>query len=315
MPSIAPTGAESATLGGPGFRPRQSPHAAELGRRWAPFAVCSEVAPLRAVTLSVPGVELAQIDDPDAVLMIGRPDLATLTAERAALAAAYVAAGVAVIDAAPPVPPPPNFLFQRDLYWMTPEGAVLARMAAEQRAGEERLMAAILAGLGVPILLSPRGLATFEGADALWLNPHTVLLGVGRRTNAAAVAQIEPLLRAMGVRLRVGALHPGVQHTLGSVNLLDEGLAAVLSDRLHPDLRAQLHDHHLIELPADGETLGGRAMNFVTLSPGKVLMPADCPRTADRLAAHGVEVVTVGISQYLLAAGGMGCATGILHRA
>ena len=93
MPSIAPTGAETATLGGPGFRPRQSPHVAELGSRWAPYAVCSEVAPLRAVTLSVPGEELAAIADPDAMLMLGRPDLSTLRAERAALAAAYAAAG------------------------------------------------------------------------------------------------------------------------------------------------------------------------------------------------------------------------------
>ena len=219
-----------------------------------------------------------------------------------------------MIDAALAVAPPPNFLFQRDLYWMTPEGAVLARMAAEQRAGEERAMAAILANLGVPILLTPRGAATFEGADALWLDRHTVLLGVGRRTNAAAVAQIGPLLASMGVSQRVGALHPGVQHTLGSVNLIDEGLAAVLTDRLDPSLRAHLRGIERIELPSDAETLNGRAMNFVTLGPRKILMPADCPRTAERFAAHGVEVVTVGISQYLLAAGGMGCATGILHR-
>ncbi len=316
MPQTDTTGVERpSTLGGPGFVPRERPHAAELGDRWAPFRVGSEVAPLRAVTLSQPGPELEFPEAPGDWLMLGRPPLEQIRAERAALCAAYTALGVQVFDAIPQhAATRPNFLFQRDLYWMTPEGAVLARMAAEQRAGEERAMAEVLAGLGVPILRSLRGRATFEGADALWLDEQTVLLGLGRRTNAEAAAQLRPLLADLGVRLVTAPLGAGVQHTLGAVNLLDQGLAAVLSDRLHPEMRAALTGFDLIELPADHETLHGRAMNFVTVGPRAVVMPARCPQTRARLEAAGVAVVEVDVAAYLLAAGGMACATGVLWR-
>ena len=77
----------------------------------------------------------------------------------------------------------------------------MLRPAARQRAGEERFAAQELARLAVPVIFHPYGNATFEGADALWLDPATVLVGSGVRTNAAAVTQLRPLLNGMGVEL------------------------------------------------------------------------------------------------------------------
>jgi N-dimethylarginine dimethylaminohydrolase len=55
-------------------------------------------------------------------------------------------------------------------------------------------------------------------------------------------------------------------------------------------------------------------MNFVTLAPRHLLMPAGCPRTRARYEARGIRVEEVDVSEYLLAAGGIGCATGVLAR-
>ena len=187
-------------------------------------------------------------------------------------------------------------------------------MAAEQRAGEERLVAQALADLGVPLLLTPRGDATFEGADAAWLDPRTVLLGVGQRTNRAAVAQIGPLLASMGVEVRVAELAGGVQHLLGAVNLVDVDLAFVRATQLTFSLREALCGWNLVELPDDDEVVGRRAMNFVTLGPRAVLLPTGCPRTRAVLEAHGVRVAEAEVSEYVKAGGAMGCATGILRR-
>ena len=187
-------------------------------------------------------------------------------------------------------------------------------MAAEQRAGEERGVAEALATLGVPVLLTPRGRATFEGADALWLDTSTVLVGTGRRTNAEGVAQLRWLLAGMGVQVVEAELSPGVQHLLGAVNPFAAGRAAALSTHLTPSLRQALSGWDLVELPPDEETETRRAMNFVTLGPGRVLMPGGCPRTRARLEAAGVVVVEAEVSEYVKAGGAMGCATGILRR-
>ncbi len=317
MPATPPPGPDGvpSTLRGPGWRPRAQAHADELGTVWAPYRVTHAVATLRAVLLGAPGEELRDLARPSDWLMLEAPDLARLQAQAAGLAAAYAAEGVEVVWNRPQGDDvPPNHIFAADLFFMTPEGAILARMAAEQRAGEERLVAQALAAAGVPILLTPRGDATFEGADAAWLDPRTVLMGVGQRTNRAAVAQIGPLLASMGVEVRVAELAGGVQHLLGAVNLVDVDLAVVRATQLTPSLRVALRGWTLVELPDDDEVLDRRAMNFVTLGPRAVLMPSGCPRTRATLEAHSVRVVEADVSEYVKAGGGMGCATGILRR-
>jgi N-dimethylarginine dimethylaminohydrolase len=109
----------------------------------------------------------------------------------------------------------------------------------------------------------------------------------------------------------------GVQHLLGIVNFIDHDLAAVAREKVPPGLRRRLvaRNIRLIELEADAERVRGRGMNFVTLEPGRVLMPAGCPALRARLEEAGARCDEVRIDQYLRAAGGVGCLTGILHRA
>jgi len=56
-----------------------------------------------------------------------------------------------------------------------------------------------LAELGVPILRTIHGQGTFEGADLLWLNEETVVLGIGVRTNREGARQVAEVLKVMGV--------------------------------------------------------------------------------------------------------------------
>jgi N-dimethylarginine dimethylaminohydrolase len=43
-------------------------------------------------------------------------------------------------------------------------------------------------------------------------------------------------------------------------------------------------------------------------------MPARCPRTRAIYEAHGIECFEVDVSEYIKAAGALGCLTGILRR-
>ena len=94
----------------------------------------------------------------------------------------------------------PNRIFVSDLMFMTPEGAVPARPASTARPGEEHWVARRLAELGVPILKSIRGRRTFGGADDVWIDPSTVMLGRRFRTNADGASQVTALRLEMNVR-------------------------------------------------------------------------------------------------------------------
>jgi N-dimethylarginine dimethylaminohydrolase len=305
------------TLGGPGWRARTDPHRAEVAAGlWGPgIGLCSEVAPLREVLLTAPGSELDYTEPPEVWLMDARPDLARLQAQASAVASAYEAAGVAVTWMVPRIRPPPNLLFARDLFFMTPEGAVLARMAARQRAGEERLAAEALALRGVPVLATPTGRATLEGADALWMDERTVLVGVGRRTNEAGHALLGRVLHDQGVQTVPVEVPDTSQHLLGALVPLSPGRALGL--RATPSIRACVArlGWELVDMPIDEETTARRAGNLVVLGPGRVLMPDGCPRTRAWLERLGVGCEVVEVSEYVKAAGGLGCLTGILRRA
>lgn len=309
---------DPSTLGGPGWLQRQDSHADEIraGQLWQRSGYRSEVSPLRSVLLCWPPDSIATITSPQRSLMLGQVDLGEMREQAAAIAQTLRRSGVEVHLAKPGPTAPPNIVFMRDLFFMTPAGAVLARMASAQRAGEERHAAAALADAGYPILRTTAGTATFEGADALWLDTETVAVAVGFRTNRAGLAEVRSTLRDQGARVVAVRLGSGVQHLLGSVMLLDERIAAIHATAVDPRLRALLRerDYHLIEFEPDAEMVWHRAMNLVTIAPGRVVMPTGAPVTRRRLEAAGIDVQTVRISQYARAAGGLGCLTGILHR-
>jgi len=46
-----------------------------------------------------------------------------------------------------------------------------------------------------------RGKGVFEGADAMWINSDTVVLGIGLRTNDEGAVQVASLLHEIKLRL------------------------------------------------------------------------------------------------------------------
>jgi len=212
--------------------------------------------------------------------------------------------------------PPPNLMFVADLFFMTPEGAILGRPASTVRAGEERLAARRLAELGIPILASVRGTGTFEGADAAWMDPHTVLLATGLRTNAEGAAQVTALLGAMGVEVLTVGLPYGAMHLMGQLRLVDHDLAIARLGRAPYAAVAALRARGYTVLfhPSEEEVARGMALNFVVLGPRHILMPAGNPLSQAFYERAGIACETVEVDELAKAAGGIGCLTGILER-
>ncbi len=307
---------------GTGWKPRDRSLALELARLAAP-RVNSEYKQLKAVLLYCPGRELLTIKDPNAAQHLARISPAGIRREYAALSAAFRREGVAVhmLKGGPRRPgrgPALNLMYVRDLFFNTPEGAVVARMASAVRAGEEALAVPALAGLGIPINKTISGAGTFEGADALWLDKRTVLCGTGNRTNEEGFRQLRRVLALQGVKAVNVPLPGGVQHLLGLLQFVDRGLALLRTEKASSRLRALLRANRVavIPVPETEEVSARQGMNIVTVAPRRIIMPASCPGLKKLYAASGLTVAAeVGISQLINGAGGLACATGILSRA
>lgn len=305
----------AAAYGGSGWSPRATSLREELGSVWGACGLANEWSPLQAVLLHRPGPEL-RVTDPAQAQMLAPIDLALAQRQHDNLVEAFRRTGVTVHYVEPSRTPPPNLMFVADLMFMTPEGAILGRPASRVRAGEERFVARRLAELGIPILCSVRGDGTFEGADAAWIDPRTVLIATGLRTNAEGAAQATSLLREMGVDvIRVGLPH-GTMHLMGQLRLADRDLAVAWPGRVpYAAIEAlRIRGFHVLFLPDEEEARRGMALNFVTLEPRSVLMPAGNPTTRSFYEEAGIACEAVQVDELAKAAGGIGCLTGILER-
>lgn len=307
----------TAAYGGDGWSPRQSDHRDELGTVWAASAIDSEWRPLQEVIVHTPGAELAAAaSNPNDVQMLAPVDMPRVTDEHRAMIAAYEAAGVAVHQVAPPVEPSPNLMFCADLFVMTPAGAILARPASTVRAGEERWIAGRLAELGVPIIRTLTGTATFEGADLMWLDESTAVIGRGPRTNQAGIDQIATTLHEIGCSVVPVDLPYGTMHLMGMLRFLDRDLAIAWPRRTpHAAVEALMQRGVRVEFPAFEELADHyRAVNFVTLGPRQILMPAGAADVRSFYEQLGVECLTAPTDELSKAAGNTGCLTGVLSR-
>jgi arginine deiminase len=311
---------EAAAYGGGGWSPRESSLREEIGRLWSACGQATEWEPLNAVLLHRPGRELNAGEEPDAAQMLARVDLTLAREQHDGLVQAYRDAGVAVHYVEPPEEPAPpltpNLMFVADLMFMTAEGAILARPASTVRAGEERWIARRLADLGVPILRSLQGTATFEGADAAWVDPQTVIVGRGLRTNDEAISQITAVLQEMGVAVLPVDMPYGTMHLMGQLRFVAADCAIAWPTRLAYAAVSILRErgYKVLFIPDEQEALQGSAFNFVTLGPNEILMAAGNPVTQAFYEEAGITCHTVAVGELIKAAGGIGCLTGILAR-
>ncbi|MCJ7625843.1 MAG: arginine deiminase family protein, partial [Anaerolineaceae bacterium] len=290
-------------------------HRQEIGSLWANCGLNSEWAPLKQVLLHTPGPELSAAD-PESAQQLETPDWQVARTQHDAIAQAYRDAGISVHYVDPDTIPSPNQMFCADLVFMTPEGAILARPASTVRAGEERFIARKLADLGIPILRMLRGNAVFEGADAHWLDVHTVLIGRGLRTNTEAIAQISSILNEIGVNVIPVDLPVGTMHLMGILRFLDKDLVVTWPYRIAWGAVEAIRERgfEVVYIPDVREAAQGSALNFVTLGPREILMNAGNPITQAFYESQGVTCHTVDVSELKKAAGAIGCLTGILER-
>jgi N-dimethylarginine dimethylaminohydrolase len=307
---------EAAAYGGRNWKPRLSTHKEEIGNIWSKCGINSEWKTLKRVLLHPPGEEFRTQLKPDDYQMLDSINFELAQNQHMSMIKAYKEAGILVDFVNPRGMASPNLIFCADLFFMTPEGAILSRPASRVRAGEEIWVARRLADLEIPILRTLHGSAVFEGADAIWLTESHVIIGKGLRTNKEAIIQISNLLNELSIQVTVIDLPIGSMHLMGILRFLDKDLVMIWPYRLAWRAVEELKEagYEVLFIPNEAEATQSGALNFVTLGPRKILMSEGNPITQSFLETYGVQCRTICITELLKAAGGIGCMTGIIER-
>lgn len=288
-----------------------------------PWGVNSEYSRITRVLLYPPGPEVDNHPDPSAIQQLRPINHPIMQLEYATIMETFLHLGVEVET----IDPTPlggdrdyryNMMYCRDLFFMTPEGAIMASMANPTRRGEVPYAARTLERLGVPILHTVGADSRFEGADALWLRDDLVIVGVGNRTDQGAFMQISATLDPQGVTcIPLPSTQTRTQHLLGSLQIVDHDLALVREEIIDPGVTEYLRQQgfRVIGMPENSEVRQRQAMNIVVVAPRTIIMTARCPESKDIYLQAGLTVAAeVEISQLINGAGGLACATGIIAR-
>lgn len=307
----------TAAYGGDGWSPRTQSHEQEMGSLWTRCGIDTEWQPLRSVLVHRPGKEM---DIPEgqanAFQFAENLDVGKARAEHDYMVECYQQHGVKVhyLDTGEDITP--NQLYCADLFAMTPQGAVLARPASTVRAGEEVRVSRTLSKLNIPVIKMLTGNAVFEGADLMWVDQKTTVIGRGLRTNAKAIFQIETLLNEMGIDVYAFDMPYGCMHFMGMMRIVDKDLAYIWPRRTPHALVDLLTEKgfQVLPLPDVDEATGNMAFNFIVLAPRKIMLAAGNPKTLAAYEGQGLECISVPVDELRKANGAMGCMTGILGR-
>ncbi len=276
-------------------------------------------APLQSVLVRRPD-EAFGAADPARWHYTDQPYLPLAQQEHDAFVNTLLGAGVEVVYHDAPLPDHADAIFVHDPVLMTDRGAVILRMGKALRTGEEEAMATTLRRLGVPILTQLQGPALAEGGDLLWLDEHTLAVGLGFRTNAAGFDQLDKALAGSGVSLVPVHLPyfdgpDACLHLMSLISLIDRDLAVVYRPLLPVPFFQWLEARGVSLIAVSDEEFATMGTNVLALAPRRCLLLEQNHQTRRALEAAGCVVQTYrGEELSLKAEGGPTCLTRPLLR-
>jgi len=269
---------------------------------------------LRRVVVRAPATDFAEAD-PRRWHYTGRTDLPTAQREHDDFCELLGDQGAEVIRDLEPQNGSADSIYTHDPTLITDAGAVLLRMGKELRREEPASAGRLLTRLGLPILGELEGQAQAEGGDLLWIDPSTLAVGQGFRTNPEGLRQLEKLLEPLGVEVIPVELpdHGGPEsclHLMSFISVLDRNLAIVFSPLLPERFRTFLTGRHFEFVEVPDEEFESMGPNVLATAPRDCLMLEGNRVTRRRLIDAGCRVKTYkGNEISLRAEGGPTCLT------
>jgi dimethylargininase len=221
-------------------------------------------------------------------------DLPRAVAQHAAYTGLLASLGLQVVRL-PGDPEQPDCCFVEDTAVVLDEVAVLTHPGAASRRGEVEVVAAALAKHRLLARIPPS--AHVDGGDVLLVG-RRLYVGVSGRTDTAGMQALGGLVAPFGydvVPVRV----TGCLHLKSAVTAIAEDAIVANPDWIDMAPFAGLE----VVSVAEGEP---GAANVLRVA-GCVIAHQGFPRTLSRLAARGVEVRAVDVSEFLKAEAGVTC--------
>ena len=211
-------------------------------------------------------------------------------------------------------------VYTHDAFLSTDHGLILMNPGKANRVPEAQAHAGYCAQLGIPIFGQITAPAKSEAGDIVWLDPHTLLVGHGFRTNHAGIDQLRALLAPKGVTVLSAPLPYGqgpaaCLHLMSLMSMLDEQTILVDLPWLAVETVELLRARGLRLIEIDYSERDSLACNILSLGSKRLIALEENARTNDRLRQAGFDVQTFPGSELCLnGSGGPTCLTRPLQR-
>lgn len=234
-------------------------------------------------------------------------DVPTMLREHEMFVEAYKKAGVEV-EFLEPDEERPNSVFARDFGGCVKEGYIMGRFKLDMRYKEHIDYKKRMEELGIPMIGEVKE-GLFEGGDFMFMNEHWVAVGMADRTNEAGLGEIKKILEPLGYEVTGVPLKKEYLHLDMCFNLVDDHLAVSYRQGLPEEFRKLLAERNIeiIDVPEEAIYLHG--CNLQALGEHRVLSLKQNERVNEKLAAKGMEVIELDITEILKAGGGPHCMT------
>lgn len=220
------------------------------------------------------------------------PDHAAAAAEHELLCGILESAGAEVVVSHHD-PGNPDAIYVYDPVLVGAEGAVLLRPGKEVRRREPETIASSLAAADVPVASRLEEPVLVEGGDTVWLDERTLLVGIGYRTNSAAVPALVdafPGVDVVAFDLPHWNGRGEVLHLMSFLSPLDHDLALVYPRLAPVRLLELLAERAIAIVEVPDEEFETQGPNVLALGPRRALALDGNPETRRRMERAGVDV-------------------------
>ena len=220
------------------------------------------------------------------------PDHAAAAAEHELLCGILESAGAEVVVSHHD-PGNPDAIYVYDPVLVGADGAVLLRPGKEVRRREPETIASSLAAADVPVASRLEEPVLVEGGDTVWLDERTLLVGIGYRTNPAAVPALVDAFSGVDV-VAFDLPHWNgrgeVLHLMSFLSPLDHDLALVYPRLAPVRLLELLAERAIAIVEVPDEEFETQGPNVLALGPRRALALDGNPETRRRMERAGVDV-------------------------
>lgn len=204
----------------------------------------------------------------------------------------------------------PYQVFTRDLGVTTAQGALLGPFTFPIRRGEEDVAAPFIEKV-VPVWkkIPEQEGVVFEGGDFMYMNDHTVALGIGARTTPLGAEIVRNYMAELDVEVIPVSFDPLFCHIDMIFNVVAEKVCVACVSALPDDFRCRLEDEKWQIVETTPEDVLALLGNVFAVDVGVVISPAHNKRVNAALGALGVKVIEPELEELLKGGGGPHCMT------